>query len=785
MILVLRLRLIVTAWSLSRCLVVGLGATALAPAAEAQSLPAATIRGALADPMSAPLADAVVRIERNGAEVEATSTDSQGRFLLTVGPGVYRLLFEAPGFLDGQEDVVLTAAGLVLPPRILALAGLQESITVTARVSTSEIRSATRTPTPLLDIPQSVSVTNRAAIADQMMVSMGDVLRYVPGVSVHQGENNRDQIVIRGNSSSADFFVDGVRDDVQYFRDVYNLERVETLKGPNAMVFGRGGVGGVVNRVSRTAGFARTREVSLQTGSFGYRRMTGGVNQPLGHAVAFRVDAMVEDSGSFRRAVGLQRYGVTPTLNYSPTSNTRATLRYEFLHDARVADRGITSFLGRPADVPPSTYYGNAADSHVRADVHLASGVVEHRRGGMTVRNQILFADYDRGYQNYVPGAVNSDRSAVSLSAYNNATDRRNVFNQTDIVVLARTGRVHHTFLSGVEFGRQETNNLRKTGFFENAAASILVPYLDPRTTRPVTFRPAATDADNHLTTTVAAAYAQDQLALSPRVEFVIGVRADRFVLDFLSRRNGDSLSRPDVLVSPRAGVVVKPRRNISLYVSHSVTSLPSSGDQFSSLTNVTSQLRPERFQNYEGGAKWDTTSGLSLTAAVYRLDRTNTRSTDPRDPTRIVQTGSQRTTGYELGLAGAVRRGWTVSGGYARQQALVTSATTAAPVGREVGQVPHHTLSLWNTAQIRPRLSVSGGVVSRTEMFASIDNSVRLPGYVRLDAAAFFRLSQALKLQLNVENALNTRYHLNADGNTNISPGAPRGIRLGLTATF
>ena len=117
------------------------------------------------------------------------------------------------------------------------------------------ITRATKTPTPLRDVPQSVTVVTTELIKDQMMMSVGDVMRYVPGMTVHQGENNRDQVIIRGNSSSADFFVDGVRDDVQYYRDLYNLERVEALKGPNAMIFGRGGGGGVVNRVSREAGF--------------------------------------------------------------------------------------------------------------------------------------------------------------------------------------------------------------------------------------------------------------------------------------------------------------------------------------------------------------------------------------------------------------------------------------------------------------------------------------------------------------------------------------------------
>ncbi len=129
------------------------------------------------------------------------------------------------------------------------------------------ITSATKTLTPLRDVPQSVTVVTNELIKDQMMTSIGRRRPLRAGHDVHQGENNRDQIIIRGNSSSADFFVDGVRDDVQYYRDLYNLDRVEALKGPNAMIFGRGGAGGVINRVTQEAGFGRCAKSTLQAGA--------------------------------------------------------------------------------------------------------------------------------------------------------------------------------------------------------------------------------------------------------------------------------------------------------------------------------------------------------------------------------------------------------------------------------------------------------------------------------------------------------------------------------------
>jgi catecholate siderophore receptor len=313
----------------------------------------------------------------------------------------------------------------------------------------------------------------------------------------------------------------------------------------------------------------------------------------------------------------------------------------------------------------------------------------------------------------------------------------------------------------------------------------VSVPYSNPTISTPVTFRQSATDADNHLRTRVAAAYGQDQVELSRFVQLLAGVRFDAFGLQYHNNRNGDTLNRADHLVSPRAGIVVKPMVPLSLYGSYSVSFLPGSGDQFSSLTTITEQVKPEKFNNYEIGAKWDLQTSLSFTTAVYRLDRTNTRSTDPVDPTRIVQTGSQRTNGYEVGLSGRVTEVWQVVGGYAYQHAFVTGATTTARAGAEVAQVPHHTFSLWNTYQVRPRMSAGLGVVSRTGMYAAIDNTVVLPGYADVDAAVYVALTERLRAQVNAENLFNRRYYVNADNNTNISPGSPRGVRVALVARF
>jgi catecholate siderophore receptor len=755
-------------------------------AAAAQTV-ASPVAGQVTDPSGAPIAGAVVTVVSNGRTIDRpVVTDPRGEFQIALPPGRYSVTVVADGFREITRTVVAPLRGRPLE-FALPLAEVRETVAVTASLAepVAVIRSATRTPTPLLNVPQSVTVVPETQIQDQLMMSMGDVMRYVPGVAVHQGENNRDQIIMRGNSSSADFFVDGVRDDVQYYRDLYNLSRVEVLKGPNALMFGRGGAGGVVNRVGKEAVFQPTYEASLQAGLYGNKRVTTDLDHSVGGHAAVRFNGMFEDSDSYRDRVGLRRYGITPTFTFVPNVRTKIVASYEHLNDTRVADRGITSFQGRPVNVAPSTYFGNPADSHVGALVNLGQVTVEHQAGALTVRNHTSLGRYERSYQNYVPGAVSADPTQFAMTAYNNATDRTNLFNQTDLTYLAAAGRVRHTLLVGAEIGRQLTDNFRNTGFFNNTATSILVPLAAPMITTPVTFRPSAADADNHLTTGLAAVYAQDQVELTPSLQVVGGLRFDRFDLTYHDNRTNTTLARPDNLVSPRAGIVVKPIAPLSLYGSYSVSYLPSSGDQFSSLTTITQQVEPERFNNYEVGVKWDIVPSFQVTSALYRLDRTNTRSADPNDPTRIIQTGSQRTNGCELALNGNLTPPWTIAGGYAYQHAFVTSATVSAAAGAQVGQVPRHSISLWNNYRLHSKLSAGLGLLYRSDMFVAVDNTVTLPAYTRVDAAVFYSLTARARLQLNVENLLDAKYYINADGNTNISPGSPVAVRVALTTRF
>jgi len=750
-----------------------------------------SVRGTITDQNEAPVASAkVTAIPKAGVRTATSATDTSGVFVLELTPGEYVLNISATGFSDVTQALDARTGDLTGLKIMLRVGSVDAFVTIndSSDFPAGITRSATKTYTALRDIPQSISVVAKKQLAEQSMTSIGDVVRYLPGISAHQGENNRDQIIIRGQNSSADFFLNGVRDDVQYYRDLYNVDRLEALRGPNAMIFGRGGGGGVINRVTKEAGFSAFRELTLQGGSFGNKRVTFDIDQPINTKAAFRLNSAFEDTNSFRNNIGLQRFAVNPTLTYNLNSLTEVTLSYEFLRDRRTADRGITSFQNGPANIPIETFYGNPKDSHVRANVNIFSATLDRQFGDLSLHNRTTYGDYDRGYQNYVPGAANAAGTLVALSAYNNSTRRKNLFSQTDLNYSLGTGIVKHNVLGGFELGNQRTRNFRNTGYFNTSPTpktSIEVPFYEPTTNMLVTFRQSATDADNKLRTNLAAAYLQDQVEISRYFQIVAGVRFDYFDLKYHNNRNGDEIRRIDTLVSPRVGVVVKPVTELSIYSSFSVSYLPSSGDQFSSLTNVTQQVEPEKFENYEVGAKWDIRRTLSFTAAVYRLDRTNTRANDPTNSGVIVQTGSQRTNGVEFGFNGSVGRDWNITGGYAYQDAFITSATTAAASGSQVAQVPQHNLSIWNKYQFTNRFSAGLGIITRSGMFAAIDNTVVLPGYTRADAGIYYVFNERWKLQANIENLFNTKYYLNADNNTNITPGSPIGARVSLVAKF
>jgi catecholate siderophore receptor len=659
--------------------------------------------------------------------------------------------------------------------------------------------TATKTATDIRNIPQALTVITSGQIADQQLRSVADLLNFVPGASYGSGEGNRDQIVLRGNSSTADFFVDGVRDDVQFFRDFYNIDRVEVLKGPNAMIFGRGGGGGIVNRVLKRPSLNPSRAATASGDGFGGFRLTGDVDQPLGDALGLRLNAMYEDGDSFRRHVDLKRYGINPTAAVLIGPDTRIDFGYEYFHDRRTADRGVPADGDEPIKGFTKTFFGDPDVSFARVNANVATLAVEHRFAeGLTLRNRTMFGDYKKFYQNVfansavlTPTATLPER--VRLAGYNNRNNRRNLFSQTDLIWENRLGGIDQTLLFGFEVGREKSRNVRNTATISGTGilADGSVPLTDPTVVgETVTFAPRASDANNRVKATVAAAYVQDQIRPASWLEIVAGLRFDSFKVDVddLRPTGGGQFDRRDNLWSPRLGLILKPAANLSIYANYSRSYLPQSGDQFSGLTDITDGLKPERFDNYEVGAKWEPIAGLLATAAIYQLDRSNTRATDPANPALTILTGKQRSRGLELALERSITNRWLVSGGYTLQKAEIVERTTAcnpAAAKCEVPLVPRHSVSLWNRYDLTKQFGAGLGVIAHSKSYATISNLVQLPAYARVDAALYYKLPHGIAAQVNFENILGAHYFPTANADNNIAPGAPRTIKATVGYSF
>jgi catecholate siderophore receptor len=667
--------------------------------------------------------------------------------------------------------------------------------------------TATKTPTDLINVPQAVSVIGEKQISDQNIQSMSEAVRYVPGVGSSQGEGNRDTLVFRGNTASADLFVDGIRDDVQYYRDTYNIDRVEVFKGPNAMIFGRGSPGGLINRVTKVADFTDLARLNLQIGSFDKKRVTIDYGYAFDPDGSFRVTALRENSGSYRNGFSYKRTGFNPTLALKAGENTLITLGCEYYKDERTADRGIPSYATavggtrHPVDTDISTFFGDPLHSPTYSEVNALQAYAEHKfDNGLILRNRFRFADYDKFYQNIFPGAVNTAATTYAVTAYNNHTLRKNVFNQTDLIFTAHTGGISHTILTGVEFGRQESDNRRETGSFAlpnsacltgSTATTCIVSLASPTISVPVTFAQSATDALNTGVNSFAAAYVQDQIVFNDQWQLVAGLRYDSFKADATNLRattpaTRDLKARND-LVSPRVGLIFKPVPNASIYTSYGLTYLPRSGEQLASLSVTNQALDPEEFRNTEIGAKWDVNPSLTLTAAVYRLNRSNAAVADPLDATKLVLLSgdSQRIEGVELALTGQITPQWQVIAAYASQNARTLQSVGTLPAGRKLAQSPSNTVSVWNRYDFSPKWGAAIGVLYRDKSFATTSNAVTLDSYTRVDGGLYYAVSPNVQLQLNVENLADVKYYSVADNDNNITPGAPRSAYVTLNLKY
>lgn len=642
--------------------------------------------------------------------------------------------------------------------------------------------SATKIEAPLRDIPQTVNVVPQSLLRDQAAQSMQDALKAVPGVGFSHGDGQRDQVTIRGFSAIADQFVDGLRDDALYFRDLSNIEQIEVLKGPASVLYGRGSSGGLINRITKKPG-VNLSEVGLTLGRWNQRRGEFDLARaPQDSPVSYRLTGAIERADSYRDQQLLDRKALAASVLIKPSSDTRVLLQADYLKDSRLTDFGIPAYQGRPVNVSPGTYYGaaNARDVDVsRAEVASLGATLNHRISeSLSLRNALRYYDYSLDRDNTLVGSVNEKAMTASLTRGNVQRDESGFFNQTELTQKLELAGMKHQLLYGVEFGRQ-SKDLLSYSRANVATVSLFNPVLPTLPLR-IDGKPAA---DNHSVFKVASAYLQDLVTISPQWKALTGVRYDRFQQETHERQPGKpDLSRTDTAWSPRVGLVYQPSSAWSYYASWSKSFQPS-GETFALAAN-NAQLAPEKTTSEEVGVKWDLPDGkASVTASLFKLERTNIKSVDPTSNT-VVPLGVQRTNGLELTFAAEIAPSWQVWAGYAFLDGEMTTSPAVdagQPVqGKRPTLTPRQSANLWVTKALGHGFGLGGGLNYVGARFANPGNTVTLPGYTTVDAMAYYRMGP-WDVQLKLNNLLNRRYIVAGHGsspNLNL-PGAPRSAQV------
>ncbi|MBS7596674.1 TonB-dependent siderophore receptor [Pseudomonas sp. RC2C2] len=658
----------------------------------------------------------------------------------------------------------------------------------------SESRSALKIDAPLRDIPQTVNVVPASVIKDQGAQSMEDVLKNVPGIGLSNGDGQRDQVTIRGFSAIGDMYVDGMRDDALYYRDLSNVERVEVVKGPAAVLYGRGSSGGLINSVSKKPTFSPVQEVGVSFDSEGKRRTqfdTGWADQQQGDK-AFRLTGALEDSDTFRDDGYIDRKALAPSAYFKLSDDLELNLGATYLYDKRLIDFGIPALGNRPVDVDRDKRFGAADpdDDYARSEVFSFSAGVDYRiNDNFTLSNTSRYYHYDLDRNNTLADssptrfvtAANGEL-LVKLNRGNVQRSEDGWFNQTELKQQALLAGMNHNLLYGVELGRQVKD---QSVFSQNNVAQVPV-FRDGLVDVP--FQANRQTAKGTTTQDIAGFYVQDLIELAPQWKALLGVRYDVFDQEYADDLSGTELSRTDTTWSPRIGLVYQPDAIQSYYVSVSRSYQPSS--EVFALSAGNQGLEPEETTNYEIGAKWDLLdSRLAVTAALFRLERTNMKTTNPANPAQLVLAGEQRTDGFEATVSGQLTDKWQVYGGFAFLDAEIIKSTNRTNGVANEGQTPTLTprtsANLWLVRSLTEHWRVGMGANYVDERYTALDNVVVMPSYTTVDAALLYNQPK-WDMALRLRNVFDRDYYSSAHGSVDlITPGAPRTLELSTNYRF
>ncbi|MEM6796212.1 MAG: TonB-dependent siderophore receptor, partial [Acidobacteriota bacterium] len=656
-----------------------------------------------------------------------------------------------------------------------------DEIVVTGKFLYTDQVNALRTPTPIIDVPQSLSITTSDQFAEQGFTSIGEIINYTPGVNTSQGEGHRDAVVFRGVRSTADFFIDGVRDDVQYYRPLYNLEQVEILRGPNAMLFGRGGTGGILNRVTKKA-FVDDSFTNYTVGADSFGEFSAAIDGNFASSgnSAFRINAFFESLDNHRDFYDGERIGINPTGRFELGESTILDLSYEYVDHERFVDRGVpTGSDGRPVEALEDVVFGDEEENFTTLEAHLFRARLEHIFTDNVKGNfSAFYGDYDKVYQNFFTNDYDEDTNIAELDGYIDDTQRQNTILSADLIGEFESGDTEHTLIFGLEYIDTSSDQFRFNSFFDTSAEDVANGVAGARTdradflaTRRINLRNGrgvladgrptvnsfSTDLndDTRVGIEVFSAYLQDEIAVSEKFDITLGARFDSFDIDVFNVPANDRRTRKDEEVSPRLGLVYKPQENVSLYASYSESFLPRSGEQFANINGNNNRLDPNTFQNLEAGVKWDLSRGLSITAALFEIEQESPVVSDSDAGTfDVIETSVD---GFEIQLQGQLTRQWYISAGYS-----FLDGEQANGVLRP-RELPENMFSVWNSFRVTDLLVVGVGLTYQDESFINNSNSAVLPSYTRIDASAHYDVTDRLRIQLNIENLTDELYFPNS----------------------
>ncbi len=643
--------------------------------------------------------------------------------------------------------------------------------------------SSPRLSTPLRDTPQSIDVVTRKAMDEQGITTLESALNNVTGVTAGAGEGgvpSGDNTFIRGFSARTDMFLDGVRDFGPFFRDTFNTDAVEVLKGPSSMIFGRGSTGGVINQVSKTPLLDKFVSGTVGFGTDMTRRVTVDGNYIVDQSsgTAFRMNAMAHHNEvADRDVVENNRFGFAPSITWGLGLPTEITLSYYHQSDSNIPDYGHPYLSGSPIQVPRDNFYGLANNDYEKTNANVLTLKAKHDfSDSLKLQNTLRYGRYDRDSIQTPPRSPNLAANTVSRSRNARLTEDTILINQTDLTSKFQTGFIEHTLVTGLDVSK-ETSNATARSVTGATAANLWNP--DPYSGSGGNITQGA---HTEVIATSVGIYAIDTLKLSPEWEITGGLRWDRFDADSENAATDVQLSRTDTKPSYRAGIVYKPVTTASVYAAYG-TSFNPSAEQLTLANTATStnssNVGPEENETYEIGGKWDVSRQLSLRTALFRIEKTNARTQDPNDTTDfIVLEGKQRVDGVEFQATGNITDKWQVIAGYTYMDGEIVSSRSAAEVGKRVSNLSPHTAVLWTTYQVANDWQIGGGARFIDQRYNNNTNASYVPGYVLFDATVGYRLTDNVDFRLNGYNLTDEEYYGRVGGGHAV-PGAGRSAVL------